>query len=175
MSAPRSTVQDQLAQLTAEVILESFAIQDREREARVHTNTGAVRNFSRLYTARQMIPRTHRYYNISDADVSYLDLNDGTPEPVESKAAIEVKNTSNISEGAIKASPTLIEKMKNIFITTPKKLFRQVVAPGSRYSSAAVSTPLRRARDPARSPMSASAAHSPGALRLPSFEKPPGR
>ncbi|KAJ5708289.1 hypothetical protein N7488_008090 [Penicillium malachiteum] len=147
MSGRSFTVQDQLAQLTAEVIVESLAMQDRDRELRRRAEANAVRNFSHLHRAREATPRNDRFYYIEDADVSFLDLNDGAPapeaepepEPVEAKAVVKVD--SNTSQATIKADPTFIEKMKKVFITTPKKLL-QAVTPGSRDSLAAVTTPL---------------------------------
>ncbi|KAJ5734409.1 hypothetical protein N7493_003195 [Penicillium malachiteum] len=147
MSSRNFAFQNQLAQLTAEVIAESFAIQDREREreARLRAEASAVRNFSHLHRTREPAPRNHQFYYLDDADVSILDLNDDAPEPepepVEAKPVVEVD--SNTSQATIKAGPTFIEKMKKVFITTPKKLLRQAVALGSRDSLAAVTNPLQ--------------------------------
>ncbi|KAJ5731265.1 uncharacterized protein N7483_005773 [Penicillium malachiteum] len=150
MSTRFFSIQDQLAQLTAEVIAESFAIQDREREARARARARANSGAVHPYPARQTVTRSPRYYNIADTDVSYLDLNDSMPEPVESKAAVGVNDSnSNISQASIKTSPTLIKKMKKVFINTPKKLFRQVVAPGSHDSFATVTTSLEATKGPA--------------------------
>ncbi|KAJ5622262.1 hypothetical protein N7528_005494 [Penicillium herquei] len=178
MSGRSFTVQDQLAQLTAEVIVESLAMQDRDRELRRRAEANAVRNFSYLHRAPEAAPRNDRFYYIEDADVSFLDLNDAAPapapepepEPIEAKAVVEVD--SNASQATIKADPTFIEKMKKVFITTPKKLLCQAVTPGSRDSLAAVTTPLRRPRAPsARRVKIASAALSPGVPSLLSCEK----